>query len=261
MVEPGEGAARAALFRFFERVPRQGPGDAALTRALYRATLSSAGVAPVRAADMGCGAGAAGLVLAEAGAEVLGVDVSQAYLDAFAAAAAARGLSDRVSTCCASMLDSGAAPGSLDLVWSEGAVFTVGFETALSAFFDLLRPGGHAVVSEAMWLVSAPSPPMRAFWEAEYPAIRDVSGALGAASGLGYRFVRAETLPAAAWETSFFAPIEAALGALGPEHGEERAVGEGELVLRDLMRAHPDEVSYVFLVLQRPNTAPGAPSV
>lgn len=239
----------SALFRFFERVPRQGPGDAALTRRLYE-RVCAAGPG-VRAADMGCGAGAAGLVLAEAGARVVGVDIHPPYLDAFAARAAKAGVSSRVSTRCATMLDSGAAAGSLDVIWSEGAVFTVGFDAALRAFHPLLRPGGHVVLSEAMWLVAEPAAPMRAFWDEGYPDMRDVAGNVAAACASGYRFILAEALPDAAWETSFFAPIEAALEALGPEDAEERAIGAGELAMRDLMRAHPGEAGYVYLALQR----------
>lgn len=246
------GAPPPAIFRFFERTPRQGPGDAALTRRLLdhvRRRIATRGA--LSAADMGCGSGAAGLVLAEAGADVMGVDIHQPYLDAFAAAAAARGLEGRVRTRRASMLDSGLPPGGLDLIWSEGAVFAVGVDAALRAFHALLRPGGVVVFSDAMWLVADPPAPLRAFWAREYPAMRDVAGGLGAAAAAGYRFILAETLPEAVWETSFFGPIEAALAALGPDDAEERAVGEGELAFRDLMRAHPGSCGYVFLALQR----------
>ncbi|MGB0749835.1 MAG: SAM-dependent methyltransferase, partial [Magnetospiraceae bacterium] len=141
----------SALFRFFEAMPRQGPGAAAITRALYDRFRPSTRSAP-KVADMGCGSGAAGLVLAEAGARVTGVDVHKPFLDSFTERAKRRGLADRVETQCASMIDSGLGDGTQDMIWSEGAVFTVGFDTALAAFHGLLRVGGRVVLSECSWL-------------------------------------------------------------------------------------------------------------
>ncbi len=205
-IEPGANVP-PALFAFFEAMPRQGPGSATVTRALldrFRDQLPSEPVA----ADMGCGNGAAGLVLAASGAQVTGIDIHQPFLDQFAAAAADRGLGDRVVTRRASMTASGLDRASLDLVWSEGAVFTVGFDTALAAFEPLLRSGGLVVVSECVWLQAHVPDTLRAFWDRNYPNMRTVGGNIRAAEGAGYRFLHAELLPAAVWEAEFYQPME-----------------------------------------------------
>ena len=64
----------AALFTFFERMPRQGPGSPAVTAGILNRVKHRLPERPV-AADMGCGSGAAGIVLAENGIRVCGVAV------------------------------------------------------------------------------------------------------------------------------------------------------------------------------------------
>ena len=50
-------------------------------------------------------------------------------------------------------------PAGFDAIWSEGAIYFLGFETGLARVKDLVRPGGYVAVSEAVWL--QPGPPMR----------------------------------------------------------------------------------------------------
>jgi len=252
MSEPEADTPSPALFAFFERLPRQGPGAVEITRGLYDELRPQLPARP-RAADMGCGSGAAGLVLAEAGAQVTGVDVHQPYLDAFADAAAARGVADRVATRRASMTASGLAPGSLDLVWSEGAVFTVGFETALEVFMGLVRPGGFVVVSECVWLQEVVPAEVRRFWAVNYPGMATVGAALRVAERLGYRFVAAKRLANWAWERDFYAPMGeliAEIEAAGP--AALRTVAREQRVEIELFRRYGDVFGYVFFVLARP---------
>jgi hypothetical protein len=39
-------------------------------------------------------------------------------------------------------------PGSVDLLWSEGAIYLLGFEDGLRRFRPCLAPGGLAAVTE-----------------------------------------------------------------------------------------------------------------
>lgn len=262
MAEPQDGPP-AALFRFFERLPRQGPGSAALTAAIFERVRPRLPAGPV-VADMGCGSGAAGLVLArllageslldDQGARVHGVDIHPPFLRAFEAAAAEAGLAGRIDTRCASMLETGWPDGCLDLVWSEGAVFTVGFDAALVEFARLLKSGGVTVISEATWFQDPARAPaeLRAFWHANYAGMRTVAGNLAAAEAQGWRFLHAERLADAVWESAFYAPMERLIAAL-------RAAGETDLLAiaaeseREiaLFRRHSAFYGYVYYALER----------
>ncbi len=245
-------AVPEALFRFFEALPRQGPGSEPVTRGLYDRLRDDLPSEP-DAADMGCGSGAAGIVLAGAGARVTGIDVHRPFLDAFAARAARAGLADRVTCRAAGMLEAGFGAGSLDLIWSEGAVFTVGFDAALETFRTLLKPGGFAVVSECCWFQEARPPEPAAFWAANYPAMRGVGDNILAAERLGYRFHHAEILPSRVWEEGFYAPMEAHMDTLSPD--ADPALWEIALECRAeiaLFRRWHTVYGYVFYVLRKP---------
>ena len=247
-----EAQVPPALFEFFEAMPRQGPGSEAVTRALYQRIRPLLPSVPV-AADMGCGSGAAGLVLAAEGAVVTGVDVHRPFLETFEEAAAERGLSSSVATRRASMTESGLEAASLDLIWSEGAVFTVGFETALSVFKALLKPGGVLVVSECAWFQQEVPEELSAFWRQAYPAIATVGANLRKAEALGYRFLHAESLAREVWEREFYQPMEALIAAM-----EQTSAAETQEIIRehraeiDLFRRYHAYYGYVFLALQKP---------
>ena len=163
-----------AFFRLYEGLPRQGPGsDACTLEALRR--LPALPAQP-RILDLGCGAGRQTLVLADAlGARVVAVDLHRPFLDQLEAAARERGLADRVETRCADMGALELPPGSVDLLWSEGAIYLLGFEDGLRRFRPWLAPGGLAAVTECSWLGAARPDEAAAFWRAAYPA----SGVVG----------------------------------------------------------------------------------
>jgi len=239
----------AALFTFFEAMPRQGPGADAITAALFerfRPLLPDS----IAAADMGCGSGSAALVLAEKGCAVTGVDIHPPFLDALSREAAARHL--EVGTLCASMLDSGLPEQSLDLVWSEGAVFTVGFDAALDEFQRLLRPGGIAVVSECSWFVRHPALEAAEFWATAYPGMRSVGGNVLACEDHGWRILHTERLPSAVWEEGFYGPMQALCERLAPDaDAEMAAMIEENIAEIALFRAHHQAYGYIFYGLQK----------
>ena len=39
----------------------------------------------------------------------------------------------------------------IDLIWSEGAVYTIGFERGINEWYKFLKHGGYIAISEASW--------------------------------------------------------------------------------------------------------------
>lgn len=252
MIDTHADGIPAALFTFFESLPRQGPGSAAVTARLFERVRPLLPTAPA-AADMGCGSGAAGLVLAAKGARVIGVDIHPPFLDAFRREAEDRGLGDRVETRLASMADSGMADMSLDLVWSEGAAYIVGFDAALAEFRRLLRPGGVAVISECTWLRDDPPEDLRAFWGGNYPGMRTTAANRAAAEAAGWRVLHTEVLAPDVWEKEFYAPMERLIASL--EEGSDpdlKAIAEESAAEIALFRRYHDYYGYVFYLLHAP---------
>lgn len=110
---------------------RQGPGSEECTRQALSLTRLPAD-APLRVADIGCGTGASTLVLAQAlpQARFLALDFLPSFLQRLGERAQALGVAQRIHCCHADMRRPPIAPGSLDLLWSEGAIYHMAFPTA-----------------------------------------------------------------------------------------------------------------------------------
>jgi SAM-dependent methyltransferase len=232
---------------------QQAPGsDASTLRAL--AQVPYLPPAP-RILDVGCGPGRQTLALARAtGGHVTGVDTEPSFLAQLEARAAAAGLADRVTTRCESMGALALPDGSFDLLWSEGALYTVGFERALSALRRLLRPGGTLAATELCWLTGAPPEPARAFWRAAYPALASVAANREMLASAGYVALSDFTLPDADWWTGYYGQLEPRIAALRTRCAGDaaaQAVLDGAQAEIDLKRAHPDAYGYVFFVARR----------
>jgi SAM-dependent methyltransferase len=111
-----------------------------------------------RILDVGCGQGRATLELARlSGGQVVGLDIDQAALEVLSRKIDEEGLSDRVRIVHGSMFDLDFPDESFDVLWAEGALNVIGFESGLRGWHRLIKPGGFLVVHEGVWL--QPDPP------------------------------------------------------------------------------------------------------
>ncbi|HOZ48059.1 MAG TPA: class I SAM-dependent methyltransferase [Candidatus Hydrogenedentes bacterium] len=240
-----------ALFRLFTGLPRGGPGtDRATREALDRLPALPANP---RVLDIGCGPGKQTLVLAhELHTPIIAMDIHRPFLEQLDAAARAEGVDHLITTRQGDMASIEEPAGSVDLIWSEGAIFIVGFAKGLSLWRPMLRDGGLVVVSEAAWLIDPPAEEAKVFWHACYPAITDIPGNIAIAEAAGYEVIDHFVLPQAEWWPDFYAPLEERCRALRPTADpallEQIEENEHEI---DLFRRHSDSYSYVFFILRK----------
>ena len=243
-----------ALIRQHIGLRRKGPGgDAHTLRALSRCT----GLPPVPVVvDLGCGSGAATLLVArELRSPVLGIDFCQAFLDELEERARAEGLAHLVRTRCADFGDLDLPPGSVDLLWSEGAIYH-GFEEGLRRWRAKVKPGGYLAVTEGVWF--APTPPLEARerWAVWYPAMMTFDACRDAAEGLGLDVVDAFPLPRSAWE-AYYHPLVAHSEAFrsDPDPGMQDVLSDLALEL-DTFERFGDSYGYGFLVMRKRGDVP-----
>ena len=240
------------FFELFSGLPRQGPGDDASTR---RALGLLPALTPTsRVLDIGCGTGAQTFALADATpAHIVAIDNHAPFVETLNARARACGLADRLEARVGDMRAIDAALAPVDLVWSEGAIYAMGFEAGLRAWRTLLAPGGHLVVSEACWMRPAVPAECAAFWDEEYPAIRDVPTQLARIPGCGYDIVGHFPLPASSWWGDYYAPLEQNVIAFSARHRDNaEALALAATVAReiDIWRRYSSYYSYEFFVLR-----------
>jgi serine/threonine-protein kinase HipA len=239
----------AALHR---GLPQQGPGsDPSSLRAL--ALVPELPASP-DVLDVGCGPGRQTLALARAtGGRITAVDLAPAFLSEVETRARAAGLADRIRTRCES-LDAVALPdASFDLVWSEGALYTVGFEKALRALHRLLRPGAALAATELTWLTDAAPPAARDFWREAYPPMASREQNRRALAAAGFTPLADFALPDADWWQGYYAELEPRIARLRAQLAGDpaaRAALDASQREIDLRRACPDAYGYVFYVMR-----------
>ena len=118
------------ICEYFAQVERQGPGSPETTRKalsfIDNLTENS------RIADIGCGTGGQTVTLAQhAPGKITALDLFPDFIQIFNRNAIQLGLQDRIKGIVGSMTDPLPFENeSLDLLWSEGAIYNIGYERA-----------------------------------------------------------------------------------------------------------------------------------
>lgn len=238
------------ICEYFASVERQGPGSPEITR---RALSFVEGLSDAsRIADIGCGTGGQTMVLAQhAPGQVTGVDLFERFIDLFNQNAAKLNLQDRVIGVVGSMDDLSFADEELDLMWSEGAIYNIGFERGLREWRQFLKLGGYVAVSEASWFTETRPSEIDEFWKSEYPGIDTIPAKISQMQTAGYIPVASFILPETCWTDHFYAPqARAAELFLESHQGDEAAEGfiANQRHEEQLYRKYKQYYGYVFYV-------------
>jgi ubiquinone/menaquinone biosynthesis C-methylase UbiE len=193
------------ICEYFSGVERQGPGSPEVTlKALgFIDNLNNESVI----ADIGCGTGGQTMVLAQhAPGQITGIDLFPAFIDLFNQNAVKLNLQDRVKGIVGSMDNLPFQDEELDLIWSEGAIYNIGFERGLNEWRKFLKTGGYIAVTEASWFTAERPAEIEAFWMDAYPEINTIPAKVTQLQKAGYIPVASFILPETCWTDNFYAP-------------------------------------------------------
>jgi SAM-dependent methyltransferase len=244
---------RKIFFEVFEALPRQGPGN----RASAAKALSLCGDLPPAPAvlDVGCGSGAQTLYLAElTSGTIVAIDRHAPSIERLNATLAARGLLQRVTAQVGDMAHLEQPLESFDLIWSEGALYTIGIGNALRICHGLLRPGGCLVFTDAVWRRENPPREVRASFDSEYPTMGWADDVLAAIQNCGFEQLGHFTLPDQAWWDDFYTPMQGRIEELRVTYaGDAEAASILDQLARepDLHRCYSEYYAYEFFVARR----------
>lgn len=202
---------------------RQGPGGTAETRRAIE--LSGLSRQPgLKVADIGCGTGASTLVLAEdLDAQITAVDFRSEFLDVLRLRAASAGAADRIGTANAAMDSLPFEAGSLDAIWSEGAIYNMGFENGARQWRRFLKRGGILAVTELTWLTASRPAELEAHWRAQYAEVGTASSKLAVLERSGYAVLGYFVLPERCWLDAYYRPMQQRFPAFLSRHGSGAA--------------------------------------
>ncbi len=242
------------FFEVFDSLPRQGPGNReCASKAL--AMCRELPAAP-RVLDLGCGAGGQTLQLAELipRGTIIAMDSHAPSIERLQATLAERGLANRVSAMVGDMAEPKCLPNGFDLIWSEGALYSIGLRKALSVCHGLLRPGGYLAFTDAVWRRENPPAQVKAGFELDYPGMGWLEDDLAALHEGGFELIGHFTLPDEAWWVDFYSPMEARIEALRPRYENDAdalAILERLAEEPEMHRRYADYYAYEFFVSRR----------
>ena len=241
------------LYELCEALPRCGPGDNKHTRQAFNA-ITKLPKKPF-ILDIGCGSGMQTLELARiSDGKIIALDNYQGFLDILAKRAESEGLEERIILKNMSMLEMDFNQGTFDIIWSEGALYFMGFQKGLKRSHQLLKSNGYLAVTELVYLSSNPPPPVTKYLENEYPDIKDVKSNLDLIQSEGFRMISNFTLPESAWLDNYYIPMEKELPRLNKKYeGNKTALGvfrnfQHEI---DFYKKYSKFYGYEFFVMQK----------
>lgn len=196
------------LIDLHKRAKRQGPGgDAETKKAIDLAMLDP--TAPLKIADIGCGTGSSSLLLARLlNAQVTAVDLFPDFLEELEAHAGEEALTNKIFPHACSMDNLEFNDEEYDVIWSEGAIYNIGFENGIKSWKRFLKPGGSLIVSEITWTTGTRPPEVQKHWEQEYPEIDTASSKIGVLEDNGYSPVAYFVLPEHCWLNNYYRPMQ-----------------------------------------------------
>jgi SAM-dependent methyltransferase len=242
------------------RNDRQGPGGEDETRqAIALARLDRR--EHLRVADIGCGTGASTLVLAKVlDAHVTAIDAAPAFVERLQGRAEQEGLGDRIKARVGHMESLPFADGEFDVIWSESAIYNMGFETGIRAWRRFLRPGGVLVVSELTWATSSRPADVETHWTTEYPGITTASANIRMLEQSGYLPLGFFFIPPHCWVENYYGPLRAAFPGFlerHEDHGEARRIVASEESEMRLYEISGRWYGYAFYVARRSDASDG----
>ncbi|MEO0432850.1 MAG: class I SAM-dependent methyltransferase [Cyanobacteria bacterium J06656_5] len=239
------------FLEIYGTLPRAGPGSNALTRRAFE-MMSDVPESP-HILDVGCGPGMQTVELLRlSSGTAVALDLFPEMISQVRASAEGAGVSDRLETLAQDMTKMAFPESSFDIVWSEGAIYFLGFEAGLKKVKAFVKPGGYVAISEAVWL--KPDPPSGAveFWK-DYPEIDTVAAKLDVIKRVGYEPIGHFILPPAAWTEQYYNPMEQRIV---EKTIEWSGIPEAEAVLKEArneistFRKYADYFSYTFFVMR-----------
>lgn len=203
--------------------------------------------------DAGCGTGRQTLVLArELGAPIHAIDSHEPFLARLRERARAAGLGHLVQTRCMDMSEIPHVFPRVDLLWSEGAAYTIGFASALATWAPAIDADGFVVVSELSWVRPQAPTAVREFFRTGYPDMRSVEQNLAVVERAGYRSIATHRIPGEAWIDGYYDVLEPRAKAL-VEHADAavRHMATETIEEIEIFRQSAGSYAYVFYVLAK----------
>jgi SAM-dependent methyltransferase len=169
------------------------------------------------------------------------------------------GVADKISTLACSMDNLPFADEELDVIWSEGAIYHIGFEKGVADWQRYLKAGGLLVVSEITWITGSRPQELQDHWDSEYPEIDVASAKIRVLEKHGYSPIGYFVLPEHCWLDQYYRPMQASFEDFLNRNGnseEARAIVAAEQREIDLYETYKAYISYGVYIAKKTKQLP-----
>lgn len=187
---------------------RQGPGSNRATEEAIELT-GLMGQKNLEIADIGCGTGGQTFTLARhLHGNITAVDIFPEFLEVLSKRAGRKGLDKRITPLEASRDNLPFEEDFFDLIWSEGAIYNMGFKKGVVQWRRYLKTDGILALSEITWTTDSRPEELELFWKKECPEIDTVEGNLEVLKREGYEPEGHFILPQDCWIDHYYMPLQ-----------------------------------------------------
>ncbi|MFO0361933.1 MAG: hypothetical protein ACK500_08900 [Flavobacteriales bacterium] len=141
--------------------------------------------------------------------------------------------------------------GEIDVIWSEGAIYNMGFENGLKKWKQYLKVGGYLTVSEITWITPQKPKEIEEFWQAEYPEVDTASRQIKQLEDNGYTPVEYFYLGQDSWIENYYKPVQLKFDDFLKHNNQSdlvRKVVQDALAEIDLYLKYKEYYSYGFYI-------------
>lgn len=233
---------------------RQGPGSEEATNlAITLAKINKE--KPYKIADLGCGTGAQTISLAKAlKGEIIAVDLFEEFLAKLKEECEKENTTAQIKTLAASMDNLPFEKEEFDIIWSEGAVYNIGFKNGINYWKKFLKPGGILAVSELSWITGIRPKELEDFWNGEYSEMDTTAGKIRVLEEAGYKVLGHFILADDCWLDNYYTPLLNSHKDFMENFGNNetaRMIVERDIQEADFYNKYKDYYSYGFYISRK----------
>ncbi len=143
---------------------------------------------------------------------------------------------------------------TFNVIWSEGALYFMGFQHGLTRCNHLLKNKGYFVVTEAVLFSPNIPKPLKKFWDEGYPDIKDLKTNIDLIQNEGFNLFFHFILPKSSWINNYFSPMEKKIQELKKKHHDNKTAlqvfEECEKEIK-IFHEYSDYFCYEFFIMQK----------
>lgn len=186
--------------------------------------------------------------------EIIAVDLFEEFLEKLKEVSKKENTTAHIETLPASMDKLPFGKEEFDIIWSEGAVYNIGFENGINYWKEFLRPDGILAVSELSWITNSRPKELEDFWNGEYSEMDTIAGKIKVLEEAGYKVLGHFILSEDCWLDNYYNPLlnshKEFLDKFGYNETAKMIV-ERDMREIDLYKKYHNYYSYVFYVAQK----------